>query len=158
MLINNSEIKIRPANNADCENVQKLVFRILDEYGLKPDLPGTDKDITDIEANYINRGGVFEILEDANGNLLGTVGLFPIDDETIELRKMYFSKAIRGRGLGKKTLQKMIETAKKLGYNRIFLETANVLKEAIGLYESFGFTSATEKHTPRCDRSFYYNL
>ena len=86
------DIFVRSATNADCENVQKLVFGILHEYGLEPDLQGTDVDLTDIEAHYIKRGGVFEIIEDEQGNLLGTVGLFPMSDETVELRKMYFSK------------------------------------------------------------------
>lgn len=96
------KINVRPATNADCENVQNLVFGVLREYGLQPDLEGTDRDIADIEAAYLNRGGIFEIIEDENGNLLGTVGLYPINPEKIELRKMYFAKDFRGRGYGKK--------------------------------------------------------
>lgn len=149
---------IRSATNADCENVQNLVFGILREYGLKPEINGIDRDITDIEKNYLKRGGVFEIIEDSGGNLLGTVGLFPLGNKTIELRKMYFSKDLRGRGFGKLALERMIETAKTLGYEKIVLETASVLKEAIGLYEKYGFAEAKEKHTPRCDKSYFLEI
>lgn len=152
------EIKIRSATNADCERVQNLVFGILRDYGLKPDFQGTDRDIADIEAAYINRGGIFELLEDENGNLMGTVGLYPINDEKVELRKMYFDKTLRGHGFGKKTLRRMIEKAKDLGYKQIYLETAGVLKEAVGLYKSFGFQSTEEKHTPRCDQAYFLDL
>ncbi len=131
---------------------------VLREYGLQPDLKGTDIDLADLEGNYINRGGSFEIIEDRVGNLIGTVGLFPIDSKTIELRKMYFAKESRGKGFGKITLQRTIDKAKELGFERIFLETASVLKEAIGLYESFGFKKTTEKHTPRCDVSYYLEI
>lgn len=154
----NSKIIIRSATNADCPNVQKLVFGILREYGLQPDLDGTDRDIADLEAAYTNRGGIFEIIEDKHGNLLGTVGLYPIDTERIELRKMYFAKDFRGRGYGKKTLARMIETARRLGYRQIYLETAGILKEAVGLYKSFGFQPTSEKHTPRCDQAYFLDL
>lgn len=153
-----NEINIRPATNADCAGVQNLVFGILREYGLEPDLRGTDRDIADIEANYINRGGVFEVIEDFRGNLLGSVGLYPMTAETVELRKMYFAKSLRGRGIGKQTLQRMIAAAREKGFKRIYLETAKVLKEAVALYEKFGFIETDEKHTPRCDAAYYLDL
>lgn len=154
-----SEILIRPATNADVENVQNLVFAILREYGLEPEPGGTDADLSDIEANYIKRGGLFEILENADGNLLGTVGLFPIDAETVELRKMYFDKRLRGRGFGKKTLERMIEKARELGFKKIYLETAGVLREAVGLYEKYGFQPTLEGiHSTRCDTAYFLDL
>lgn len=152
------EISVRPATNADCLPVQQLVFGILREFGLNPDPEGTDRDLSDIEKHYLNTGGVFEIIEDKKGKLLGTVGLYPLDAETIELRKMYFSKELRGRGFGKKTLRRMIEQAKLLGFQKIYLETASVLVEAMGLYESFGFRPVSEFHTPRCDRAYFMEL
>jgi putative acetyltransferase len=153
-----SEIIIRSATNADCGRVQSLVFGILREYGLAPDFEGTDRDISDIEAHYTARGGIFELLEDAQGNLLGTIGLYPLTAETIELRKMYFDKKLRGRGIGKQTLARMIETARRLGFKKIYLETASVLREAVALYEKFGFEPTDEKHTPRCDAAYFLNL
>ena len=154
-----SEIFFRSAANDDGDKVRNLIFGILREYELEPDQTGTDSDIDDLENNYIKRGGLFEILEDANGNLLGTVGLFPIDKETVELRKMYFAKELRGRGYGKKTLTRVIEKARKLGFKRIYLETASVLKEAIGLYEKFGF-QPTENgiHSARCNRAYFLEI
>ena len=152
------EIFIRLATNEDCERVQTLVFGVLREYGLEPDPAGTDRDIADLEAHYTNRGGTFELLEDAQGNLLGTVGLYPISAETVELRKMYFSKKLRGRGVGKQTLQRTIEKARILGYKKIYLETASVLREAVALYEKSGFVPTDEKHTPRCDAAYTFTI
>ena len=152
------ELIIRSASNADCEKVQHLVFGVLKEYDLPLDLDGTDKDISDIEANYLLRGGHFEVVEDASGEILGSIGLYPLDNETIELRKMYFAPSIRGRGLGKELLSKMIEKARNLGYLRVYLETASVLKQAVHLYESAGFVPVKEKHTPRCDQAYVLEL
>ena len=152
------QINIRPASNADCENVRNLVFGILRDYDLPLDPRGTDADLDDIQKHYIERGGVFEILENDKGNLLGTIGLYPLNDDTIELRKMYFAKELRGRGYGKMMLERMIGRARELGYQKIYLETASVLREAVALYEKYGFTPTVEKHTPRCDAAYILRL
>lgn len=155
---NKPEISIRSAANADCGRVQNLVFGVLREYGLSPDCRETDKDIADIETNYIKRGGVFELLEDAEGNLLGTAGLYPLDDKKVELRKMYFDKSLRGRGLGKLVLNRLIGEAKRRGFRQIYLETNSVLKKAIHLYRKFGFEPVEEKRAARCDQGFKLNI
>jgi len=149
---------LRLATNSDCQAIQTLVFGILAEYDLEPDLHGTDVDLNDIEANYSDRGGVFEVLTDRTGTIVGTVGLFPMDDTTIELRKMYFAPEVRGRGLGKKLVALMIRKAKNLGYLRVYLETASVLKQAVHIYELAGFRPVDIKHTPRCDQGYVLEL
>lgn len=157
-MVEENNITIRTASNSDCGRIQALVFGVLAEYELLPDLDGTDQDLTDIEANYLNRGGIFEVIEDTHGNLLGTVGLYPFDQETVELRKMYFAPELRGKGVGKKILARTIEKAREMGFLRIYLETAAILKEAVHLYEKFGFEPVGEKHTPRCDQAYCLEL
>jgi putative acetyltransferase len=160
------EIMFRSATNEDAGQIKKIVYGVLEEYGLVPEPGGTDTDLEDIDKNYLQRGGVFEVLEDTGGNMMGTVGLYPmpypIDGETsktVELRKMYFLPALRGQGWGKKTLTRMIERARELGFERIILETHSSLKEAIGLYKSFGFAESCEgKHSARCDQTFSLEL
>lgn len=148
----------RPATNADCAEVQALVFGVLGEFGLEPDYGGTDRDITDIETNYLDRNGVFEVIENDGGKIVGTVGLYPLDETTIELRKMYFAPEVRGLGLGQKLLREMIEKARNLGYLRVYLETASVLKQAMHIYKKAGFKPVVDKHTPRCDQAFMLEL
>lgn len=152
------EIVFRAATNADAANVKNLIFGILREYNLQPEPGGTDADLDDIEANYIRRGGIFEVLESGGGELLGTCGLFPLDAETVELRKMYLAESLRGRGVGRETLERMIASARTLGFKRIYLETNSVLRAAVGLYQRFGFVETTEKHTARCDQAFILEI
>jgi putative acetyltransferase len=71
---------------------------------------------------------------------------------------MYFDPTIRGRGLGRELLVKMIEKARNMGYMRVYLETASVLKQAVHLYESAGFKPVEVKHTPRCDQAYILEL
>ena len=147
--------RVRPATNRDGETVRALVFGVLAEYGLSPDPDGTDADLGDIEATYGARGGSFEVVEAANGQIVGTVGLYRTDHDSVELRKMYLAPAARGQGLGKWLLARSLESAAKRNARRVTLETASVLTEAIALYRSFGFRPIPAAHcSPRCDQVY----
>jgi putative acetyltransferase len=151
--------RLRPANNEDCQKVKELVFGVLTEYGLKPDPASTDADIKNIRKSYFARGGAFYVLEDNDGSIIGAYGLYPIDRQTCELRKMYVHASRRGRGLGKLLLEDALSKAKRLGFKKMTLETASVLKEAISLYESYGFIQYKPEHmSARCDQAYLLEL
>jgi GNAT superfamily N-acetyltransferase len=142
----------RPPHPGDKPAVRDLVFGVLREYGLQPDPDGTDADLTDLDAHYGGRGGWFEIVTNAAGEIIGSVGLYRIDDDTCELRKMYLRRDARGRGLGRQLLDHAMAAARTLGCRKVTLETASVLQEAIALYERAGFRRVTEGiHSARCD-------
>ena len=77
---------IRPAVRADQDKIRALIFAILNEYDLEPDPKTTDRDLDDIEGFYAD--GVFDVLVDADGDIIGTVGLKPEGEGVAELRKM----------------------------------------------------------------------
>lgn len=147
--------RLRPADNEDSEDVARLVYGVLKEYGLKPDPDRTDADLKDIESSYFGRGGTFFVLENEDGSIVGAYGIYSIDKQTCELRKMYMYKAHRGKGLGKFLLEDALAKARQLGFRKMVLETASVLKEAIALYKSYGFVEYTPDHlSSRCDQAF----
>lgn len=139
--------------------MRNLVFTVLGEYGLKPDPGCTDADLDDIEQSYLARGGVFYVLEEENGSLIGSYGLYPMEPGVCELRKMYLHRACRGRGLGRRLLEDALIQARQSGFRRITLETASVLKEAIRLYERYGFRPFQAGHlSRRCDQAYALDL
>jgi GNAT superfamily N-acetyltransferase len=72
---------------------------------------------------------------------------------------MYLGKGARGQGLGGRLLQRALAFAKGRGYERMELETASVLKEAIAMYAGAGFKPvARALHTSRCDQAFALDL
>jgi GNAT superfamily N-acetyltransferase len=151
--------RLRPAGNEDARAIQRLVFAVLREYGLAPDPDGTDADLRDIELNYSRRGGAFEVLEEHNGRVVGCFGLFPLDARTCELRKMYLARESRGHGLGRRLLESALNKAAELGFRRISLETASVLKEAISLYTRYGFRPYSPDHmSKRCNQAYFLDL
>lgn len=136
-----------------------LVSAVLAEFDLPFESEAKDSDLKNIERNYIEPGGIFEVIEDGEGNLLGTYGLFPLNQKTCELRKMYFIPQIRQVGLGKCVLERAVDYARRLGFKAIVLETHSVLTRATHLYLRFGFEpTEIEKVSARADRKYILRL
>ena len=146
---------IRSATNSDAQAVTELVFNVLESYGLQPDPGATDVDLSDIESHYFNNGGHFDVLEDADGKIIGTVGIYAMKGHMCELRKMYLNPDHRGKGYGKMLLDHALAKAKELGFTSMILETASALKEAISLYRKYGFKPYKADHLScRCDQAY----
>ncbi|MCR4296573.1 MAG: GNAT family N-acetyltransferase, partial [Elusimicrobia bacterium] len=80
-------------------------------------------------------------------------------NEEAEVRKMYLLPETRGHGYGRELLRSLIDFARQAGFKRVVLETASVLKEAISLYRSFGFTPVQREHlASRCDQAYVLDL
>jgi len=159
MASSESSLVLRAATNRDGEAIRGLVFDVLAEYGLQPDPGTTDADLVDIEGQYIRRGGLFDVLVDEAGLVVGSVGLFPVNAQECELRKMYLAAGYRGKGLGTRLLDHALERARALGFSRITLETASVLREAVSLYERRGFRRYASDHLAcRCDQAYVLDL
>ena len=151
--------RLRKASNRDREEVIGLVYGVLREYNVDPDPDATDADLKDIEQSYFARGGTFFVLEDQGGSIIGTYGLYRLENHTCELRKMYLDESRRGEGLGRFLLDSSLAEARRLGFTRVTLETASILKEAIALYESYGFVEYETDHlSPRCDQAYVLEL
>ena len=152
-------LAIRPAIRADSDAVRALVFGILREFGFTPDPSGTDSDLADLEASYLVPGGAFDLLYDADGELLGCAGVYPMKEGTAELRKMYLRPAARGKGLGRFLLEHSLERARALGFRVMVLQTASVLGDAVALYRRAGFRSyEPADRVSRCDVALRLDL
>ncbi|HMK17541.1 MAG TPA: GNAT family N-acetyltransferase [Chitinophagaceae bacterium] len=81
-------------------------------------------------------------LAEINNKIVGGGGIYPTDGlppDTCELVKMYLLPEARGLGLGRTLIEKCIEAAAENGFKKIYLETMPELKQALSVYEKFGF-------------------
>lgn len=152
---------VRPYRDDDAESCRALLETVLPAYGLKVDFDGTDRDLMDVRATYVKPGGAFWVIEDHDGSIAGMGGLERKGEhgEIGEVRKMYFLPELRGQGLGRAMLDRMTAFARENGIRTLTLETASVLKEAIRLYERYGFTpDPSLLRTKRCDLAYRLDL
>lgn len=144
--------RLREAQPGDEARIQHVVASVLAEFGWEQDAGGLDADLTDVQRSYASRGGQFLVLVDASGIIVGCGGLYPLDNETAELRKMYFEPHARGLGWGRRLLISLLAHGRAHGFRRIVLESNSRLRAAAVLYRSVGFIEV-ERHQlhSRCD-------
>ena len=135
-------IIIRDLQKEDNPALAKVVKDTLAEFGANhPNTvyydPTTD---TLFEVFQTPRSKYF--LAEINNKIVGGGGIYPTDGlppDTCELVKMYLLPEARGLGLERTLIEKCIEAAAENGFKKIYLETMPELKQALSVYEKFGF-------------------
>ena len=127
-------IQIEPYTNVLRKDVFDFTERCFSELGKRFEPIGRHSFYNDIENEFI----IFYCLI-SDGTVVGTVALKKIDDMTAELKSLYLDKDLRGQGLGSKLMQYAINYANDSGYKTIVLDSMSQYKEALKLYEHFGF-------------------
>lgn len=153
------EFLIRDWEPRDRTSAAQIIGSVLADYGLSWEPLGADRDVLEIEQFYQATGGEFWVIE-RSGRLVGTGAYYPIlrGENAVEIRKMYFVPEVRGQGLGRFLLKELERAISDRGFTQIWIETASVLQEAVKLYETSGYRSATGVETERCDRVYVKHL
>jgi putative acetyltransferase len=102
-------------------------------------LSGSLKDIDNFQQEYMTGGSFFVVTD--NKRVVGMGAIRKIDNETAELRRVYFLKEYRGRGLASAIVKKLLQAAREHGYKKLRLEVDDVQKQqaAVNLYKKCGF-------------------
>jgi GNAT superfamily N-acetyltransferase len=74
-----------------------------------------------------------------DGMPVGCGAMRRLDSSTAELKRMYVTPSVRGRGIGRALVEALEGEAQLLGVRRIVLETGTRLAPAIRLYEALGY-------------------
>ncbi len=135
----------------------RAAFRTLNEEWIKKyfKMEQPDYDALDHPEEYIlrNEGFIFVALVDEKP--VGVCALVRREDPSypLELAKMAVDPEQRGKNIGWLLGQAVIEKARELKAERLFLESNTVLKPAIGLYHKLGFKRIVGPQTPyeRCN-------
>lgn len=67
-------------------------------------------------------------------------------DGTCEMKRVFVPARIQGAGLGRRLCSVLIASAREDGFRSMRLDTGKLMKEAIALYQSFGFKECSPHH------------
>ena len=107
--------------------------------------PGRDLSFQNIEAELDDpavrysppQGELLVALE--NDEVLGMVAYHRLTSKRCEMKRLYLTPNARGRHLGERLVETIIDHAKASGYEEMVLDTIKPLKAAVSLYRKFGF-------------------
>ncbi|EDU9509730.1 bifunctional helix-turn-helix transcriptional regulator/GNAT family N-acetyltransferase [Salmonella enterica subsp. enterica serovar Ohio] len=105
-----------------------------------------DPELESLSDVYRHPGSGYWVAE-AKGKIVGGAGFAPLFGETgiCEMQKLFFSSDIKGMGIGRRMIAFIMSQAASMGYQACYLETLHQLKDAIRLYEAFGFDYLSER-------------
>lgn len=135
-------ITIRDLRQEDNPALAKIVKDTLAEFGANHPNTVYYDPTTDALFEMFQTPRSKYFLAELDKKMVGGGGIYPTDGlpgDTCELVKMYLLPEARGQGLGRMLIEKCIEAAVDNGYQKIYLETMPELRQALSVYEKFGF-------------------
>lgn len=135
---------IREIIPSDNIKIARAIRDVLIEFGV----PKTGTAYEDISLDKMHEtynepnAAYFIILKQKT--ILGGAGIMQLqnsEEHICELQKMYFLPDARNKGLGSTMIDLCLETAKKIGFKKCYLETLPYMKAARKLYTKKGFKS-----------------
>ncbi len=89
---------------------------------------------------------------------VGCIALHALSDTVCEMKRLYVKPEFRGSKVGEGLVAKIIEDAKKIGYDFIVLDTVPFLKNAVKLYRKFGFYEISSYNNSPVTSSVFMRL
>ena len=127
----------RPFSPSDQAAAKQLILEGLAEHWGELDL-SLNPDLNDIQASYIDSGGVFIVVE-ADGKLIGTGALLPEGKNAARIVRVSVQPDYRRLGIGREITEQLVIAAHHAGYAKVLVETTDTWEPAIRLYQDFGF-------------------
>jgi putative acetyltransferase len=133
---------IRKVRKEDDPQIANVIRTVMPEFGASGQgFAIHDKEVDNIYEAYSQPRTAYIVCE-LDGKILGGGGIAPLeggDEDTCELKKMYFLPEGRGKGLGQEVLKACLHAAREKKFRYCYLETFNTMKGAMKLYEKNGF-------------------
>lgn len=135
-------MNLRAIKEGDNETLANILRQSLEEFDVpKEGTVYTDPTTDNLYQLFQQAKSIYYVAEEG-GTTLGGCGIYPTEGlppGNAELVKLYLSAQSRGKGIGKKLLDKCFETALSFGYTHLYLESFPQFKKAVSMYEKAGF-------------------
>ncbi|MYA95850.1 MAG: GNAT family N-acetyltransferase [Nitrospinae bacterium] len=96
------------------------------------------EELQSLERMYGPPGGRFLLLR-VEERTAGCVALEDSGGKICEMKRLYVRPEFRGKGLGRKCAEEVVQIAREMGYAALRLHTLPSMRAAIALYRSMGF-------------------
>lgn len=124
---------------AQIAQVRELFLEYANSLGFSLCFQSFDKELAELPGEYAPPQGRL-LLAEFQGQPAACVALHQLETGICEMKRLYLRPAYRGKGLGRKLAEAIINEARAIGYKRMRLDTVEpAMKNAVALYRRLGF-------------------
>ena len=120
------------------QKATELFIQYADSLDFDLEFQGFNEELANLADHYASPQGCI-LLAEESGVSAGCVALRPLEDKICEMKRLYVRPDYRGRGVGRMLACSVIDRARKIGYEKMRLDTMATMKEARTLYYSLEF-------------------
>ena len=120
------------------EIARNLIEEYIDSLDFSLDFENVDKELNHLNLFYGPPFGLI-VMAKADDEFVGIACLRGLDNLAAEIKRMYVKPNHRGKGLGRKILDKLINEAKRMNIRFLRLDTVPDMESAMHLFVSKGF-------------------
>ena len=132
----------------DLNEIRRLFEEYASSLEIRLDFQGFDKELESLPGDYSPPEGCL-LIALWQGQVAGCVGLRKFSEGICEMKRLYTKPEYRGLGIGRVLCEVIIERARKIGYQRMRLDTLPSMEAAKALYRSLGFDEiASYRYNP----------
>ncbi len=133
-------IEIIQAETDEQIETARAIFREYEAwFGLALCFQNFDEEVASLPGKYAAPEGRL-FLAFVDKKLAGCIALRKLEDKICEMKRLFVKEDFRGQKIGIALIEKLIEEARKIGYEKMRLDTFPPrMSKAVSLYESYGF-------------------
>ena len=123
----------------DLAQVRRLFRAYADWLGVDLCFQGFERELAELPGASAPPAGRLLIAR-IGGEVVGCVGLLPLEPEVCEMKRLWVAPGFGGRGFGRALAERIVAAAREIGYQRMRLDTLpDRMPAAQHLYASLGF-------------------
>ncbi len=123
----------------DLNEVKKLFGDYASALGISLDFQDFDQELANLPGDYSPPDGSL-LMANWEGEVVGCVALRKFANGICEMKRLYTKPQFRGLSIGRVLCEAIIVRARRIGYERMRLDTLPSMETARALYASLGFT------------------